>query len=132
VSYDSFNAITQGTGCLSAIIPGCTFPWKLNDGISAVTDRYTTFWGWGNEWKRAIDHNLPCISLRTFNYPETQFQWHYRDIVGYKNEGVTIWFVRFSWDYLMIHDNNGYDGCGVWEAWNPLYQVYTGVMKQLY
>lgn len=103
---------------------GITYPWKLKEGVeNATKNQYTCLWAFLITPKiESIKNNIPLISLRAFKCNKTGLAWHYRDVVGIKAEG---WWI-FKWWYYCIHDHNGLDGKGNWEAYSPIYHVYTG------
>lgn len=95
-----------------------TWPTNLSDAISNYSNykvTLSTFWP-----KTSINSNIPGISLRALKFTsweDLKGGFHYRNVVGYKEDG---WWI-FKWNYIKILDGNNCDDG--WEAYNPLWHV---------
>ena len=103
---------------------GITWPENLGNPLNLLTI-YKLNYNLGFWPKESIDRNLPGISLRTLNlsnWSSLQGGFHYRNVIGYKQDGFWI----FTWKYIKVLDGNRVDTNninGTWEAQIPLYQI---------
>ncbi|MBD5447583.1 MAG: hypothetical protein HDR32_07555 [Treponema sp.] len=95
-----------------------TWPEKLQGAISKYSNytlSATSFWP-----TISINNNILGINLRSLkctSLKDLSGGFHYRNVIGYKEEG---WWI-FKWQYIKIIDGNNIDAG--WEAYIPLYHL---------